>query len=638
LYVLGKQTFFLYKKESLIVANNDASLDSAIEPKPSYPDTIRLTEGDHAVYGLTVSKSNRLIEAQNRLSAREQKVLAACLALVNPLGEYPNGITVELTDQQLESITGIKKRFLYRFIDTAAKHYHSIPVETPGKKQGTVDYINIAHRSIYDPEERKLTITFHTEMEEHLIELARYTQYELQYLVKLTTKYAMRFYELLCRAYNRKKRGVQFWRVALTDLYFPLGITDINGKPEVKSYVQDYLLFRRRVLEPSIEQINSRTDLQVKATPYKRGKLIVGLTFRICKKAGQSVVNQERDRGDVQQQLVTLGVTHDVIERWLTRYDEKRILSNLKEYYNRVELGQAVTNPAAYLNFLVKNNVAALPDIANPYAEQYSNQPVLREFVRRIVVPIWWKLDQPLRDSLSITGKFTSHIVTSDTVRTFEIIASEHSIIETEALMDRDLIQLDWNRRYAESQEGAQSVAVDNQVQPMHTIPLDWKPSADALAVLHQLNINAVFIEDSIDEFVVYWRECDSEGPWDHKFIEHIRRQWAEYIATMRHDNHPRPIPDDWQPDEAVYTILALANIETAFAQSLVAEFVLFWREAGTAQRSWSSKFLQYIKYQWVNQKHQRDTASHQPGQATAGSLLRRLTDRSWAQGLVDDI
>ena len=306
--------------------------------KQTYLKPLTLGEGVEAIHGITISKSNKIIEAQNRLNTREQKVLAACLALINPLGEYPNGITVELTDQQLEGLTGIKKKNLYDFIEKAAKNYHSIPIETPGKKKGTVDYINIAHRSTYDPEDRKFTITFHSEMEEHLIELVRYTRYELKYLVKLSTKYAMRLYELICMTYNLKKGGVQYWRVPLEDLYFPLGLTDITGKAEVQSYINSYSSFRRRVMEPSIAQINKKTNFKLHYGTYKRGKVIAGITFQISRQSVPEALSLE-SKGSLEEQLVTLGIANATVERWIDRHSRVRIQSNLSIYQNRVELG-----------------------------------------------------------------------------------------------------------------------------------------------------------------------------------------------------------------------------------------------------------------------------------------------------------
>ena len=35
------------------------------------------------------------------------------------------------------------------------------------------------------------------------------------------------------------------------------------------------------------------------------------------------------------------------------------------------------------------------------------------------------------------------------------------------------------------------------------------------------------------------------------------------------------------------------------FANSTIAEFILYWKETGQSHNSWNSKFLQHVKFQW---------------------------------------
>lgn len=182
------------------------------------------------------------------------------------------------------------------------------------------------------------------------------------------------------------------------------------------------------------------------------------------------------------------------------------------------------------------------------------------------------------------------------------------------------------------------------QVLPASTSQALWSPSEEAMDILLRAQISPAFIEDAIPEFVLYWRERgEASGTWNSKFIAHIRRQWAKYNASVENDYEPRPIPDNWQPSEDVYDILRMANIDIDFARQLLPEFVLFWRDSQQAHRSWNTKFLQHAKHHWakrhqMEQRHEGHPDNHQPGKAKDGSLIRRLGDRSWAKGLVDDI
>jgi hypothetical protein len=161
-----------------------------------------------------------------------------------------------------------------------------------------------------------------------------------------------------------------------------------------------------------------------------------------------------------------------------------------------------------------------------------------------------------------------------------------------------------------------------------------WRPSDDALRILERSGVSRAFIEDAIPEFVLYWRERgDESSTWNSKFIAHIRRQWARYSSSLGHEREPHPIDPRWQPSEDVYDILRMANIDIDFARDLIPEFVLFWRDAGTPQRSWNTKFLQHVKHHWALRLQRDSRALSEPAGAFA-----RLTDRSWASGLVDGV
>lgn len=170
----------------------------------------------------------------------------------------------------------------------------------------------------------------------------------------------------------------------------------------------------------------------------------------------------------------------------------------------------------------------------------------------------------------------------------------------------------------------------------------DWWPSDDALGILERSGINASFVEDAVPEFVLYWRERGvSNGAWNTRFIEHVRRQWSRFTATMHHDTQPRRIEPDWQPDSSCFDVLRLAEIDEDFARSKVSEFVLYWRDTNQAHASWNTRFLQYIKFQWAR----RLSSARQWGQTDAydqsasgknpqslAAAYQRLTDRSWAE------
>ncbi|HQQ62203.1 MAG TPA: DnaT-like ssDNA-binding domain-containing protein [Pseudomonadales bacterium] len=163
----------------------------------------------------------------------------------------------------------------------------------------------------------------------------------------------------------------------------------------------------------------------------------------------------------------------------------------------------------------------------------------------------------------------------------------------------------------------------------MNTPMVDgWLPGIDAIEILERAGVSRAFIDDSVPEFVLYWRERgDQSSTWDSKFLQHVRRQWAIFTAKLANDPTPRPITPDWQPSGDVYDILQLASIDEAFARAQLSEFVLYWLDSKQVHASWNSKFLHHVKYRWAR-RHQ------QPWQGETDGFIATHTDRSWADGL----
>ncbi len=239
-----------------------------------------------------------------------------------------------------------------------------------------------------------------------------------------------------------------------------------------------------------------------------------------------------------------------------------------------------------------------------------------------------------------------------------QLITMNHNIPRDFALQQREDFVLYWRDRQQVSHSWASKFrqhvlkewrfhqsrqATANQQQALsNDINQQWQPSPDALEILYRTGITADFIEDSIPEFVLYWRERgEAHSTWNSKFIAHIRRQWAQFTKAMELDYEPREIPANWQPNEDVYDILKLANIDMDFARQLVPEFVLFWRDTQQIQRSWNTKFLQHAKYQWatrhqMGQHYAGQQLADRSGQQERKSTFDLLTDRSWAKDLVE--
>lgn len=157
-----------------------------------------------------------------------------------------------------------------------------------------------------------------------------------------------------------------------------------------------------------------------------------------------------------------------------------------------------------------------------------------------------------------------------------------------------------------------------------------WRPSEEALDVLtRHAGISRQFVEDAIPEFELYWREKGVRSDnWNKKFRDHVHHQWLRYKAALEHDPTPRRIAANWSPSQDVYEVLRLANIDITFAQTLLPEFVIYWRDSNQVHASWNTRFLQYVKQRWARRLTEDDPQTKSTREM---SLAEQLTDRSWA-------
>lgn len=157
----------------------------------------------------------------------------------------------------------------------------------------------------------------------------------------------------------------------------------------------------------------------------------------------------------------------------------------------------------------------------------------------------------------------------------------------------------------------------------------EWRPSTDAMEILQiQAGIHRNFAEDAIPEFILYWTEKgDRCNTWNARFINHVKRQWAEFQHTIKNEKKPSVMTADWQPSNDVYDVLKFARIDIEFAQNLVPEFVMYWRDRNEMRPSWNTLFLQFAKQQW----QRRNSTTQSDNSLRERSIVEDLSDRSWA-------
>ena len=235
-----------------------------------------------------VVKDNALINASYNLELTEQRLIM--LAIINAR-ESGQGITadskLEIHASAYAKLFNLSADASYKALREAVNNLFNrqFSYTAEYKKTGKVGIVRSrwVSRIFYVDDLALLEITFApdvvpliTRLEEH------FTKYEAKQVAHLTSKYATRLYELLI-AWREVGKVPQ---LELSEFRNRLGLVDSEY-----TAMSD---FKKRVLEPSIKQINEHTDITVTYEQHKKGRIISGFSFKFKQKQ-QPKVEAKRD-------------------------------------------------------------------------------------------------------------------------------------------------------------------------------------------------------------------------------------------------------------------------------------------------------------------------------------------------------
>jgi plasmid replication initiation protein len=357
---------------------------------------------------LIVKKANDLVEARTHLSLAERKAFAIAIAFTRKVvgNNAVSEINFEVLKKALGSELNIKvdnefKKRLKRILEGLKSKKELALVEIPvanyiqwlkenGKEEwidkleleqlgedglilcGVIDSIAISSK------ENKIIVRFNPYITPLIIELKRrYTTYELKYLLLLDLKHSPILYELF-----KKNEKLGRFKISLEKLRQILGV---ENKPTYKIWGA----FLSKILIPSLEEINEKTDIWVNFETEKGafGK-VTSLIFTVTPKT----------QGEFKEDLPTL------LERIVFSFRQggEEIT---KEGFAKVLLSLRRLNPAVALWFLLHYPEGEARLYAWRHIEMTEQNPAIRDADRFLMSLIKdknpqldWLLDQRTKD------------------------------------------------------------------------------------------------------------------------------------------------------------------------------------------------------------------------------------------------
>ena len=219
-----------------------------------------------------VVKSNQLIQrTRYSLSEKEQKIILYLISKIMPEDDELKRYTFSLSD--FCRICGVDDNpqhgSNYSYVKQCLQNLHdkSFWVKEPDGKERLYSWIKEA-----EIDGSIITVELDQKLKPFLLQLkGNFTQYELEYTLAMRGKHPIRIYELL-----KSYAELGGYDISVSDLRSKLMI-DEKAYPEFKE-------FKRKVLNNSLREINTYTDLDVSVSTIRTGRCITDLHFTIKKK------------------------------------------------------------------------------------------------------------------------------------------------------------------------------------------------------------------------------------------------------------------------------------------------------------------------------------------------------------------
>lgn len=215
---------------------------------------------------LMVSKSNHLVEAGYKLTLSEQRLILIAISRLDGRKPIPKDNDFVITAAEFSNAFDLPLKQAYETLEDAASRLYERDIKTFNPDAKTRDRFRWVDGVRYWDGEAKVTLSFSRHIVPYLTLLHKqFTSYDLKQISKFKTAYSIRFYELL----------VQFAKTG--ERY--ISLDKLRERLELKDLYKRFFDLKKRIIDPSIIEINSTSNLSVDWDTTKKGRVITGLIF-----------------------------------------------------------------------------------------------------------------------------------------------------------------------------------------------------------------------------------------------------------------------------------------------------------------------------------------------------------------------
>ena len=243
-----------------------------------------------------VVKANELIQKSRfNLSLQQQKIVLYLISQIMPQDD--DFKLYSFTIPEFCRVCGITVASgkNYQDVKNAIKEIadKSLWIRLPNGKSTLVRWIE---KPYIDDKSGVIDIRLDADMKPYLLQLKEnFTEYEIIYTLHFKSKYSIRLYEL-CKSIHYNDLEEYHRRYSIEELRQLLG---------AESYTV-FKDFRRRVLEPAIDEINEYSDKEVNYQTITQGKKVIGIELFVKSKETAEVL---KIRATIEKEMGTDQIT-----------------------------------------------------------------------------------------------------------------------------------------------------------------------------------------------------------------------------------------------------------------------------------------------------------------------------------------
>lgn len=210
----------------------------------------------------TVTKANDLVRAAYRLTLQEQRVVLLAISKIDASAPLPRPVIVRASE--FAQLYGLPMNQAYEGLKEAVDSLYDQDIKTfDGRHKDRFRWVD---RVRYEAGGGEAALWFTPHIEPYLSKLNReITSYQTSRIASLNSVHSMRLFELLLS-----------WRATGS---YRVSVAEFRELLELGQSYERFNNLRQKVIEPAIEELRSKSGLQIELRLHKKGRSVDELEF-----------------------------------------------------------------------------------------------------------------------------------------------------------------------------------------------------------------------------------------------------------------------------------------------------------------------------------------------------------------------